>query len=100
MRMINLMLRHPTIFKYSKLKVEEMDALHVLNGFTDDIIRKRRRELIENNRANDKQPENGKSQKELAFLDILLQSIVDGEVLTDLDIRDEVNTFMFEVIPY
>ncbi len=44
-----------------------------------------------------KETETGISGKKLPFLDLLLKASEDGKFLTNQDIRNETNTFMFAV---
>ncbi|XP_039497985.1 cytochrome P450 4ae1 isoform X1 [Drosophila santomea] len=60
-----------------------------LHQFTNGIIEQRRRLLARE--AQQDQP-----TKRHALLDTLLRATVDGKPLTDKQIRDEVNTFIFE----
>ena len=46
-----------------------------------------------------KEPDNEfGTKRKVALLDLLLQSSIDGLPLTNNDIREEIDTFMFEVI--
>ncbi|XP_058454993.1 cytochrome P450 4C1-like [Malaya genurostris] len=83
---------HPNGWKQRKVT----KALH---RFTDSIIKSRRKTLeneklrqIDSNRDED----NVNSKKKMTFLDLLLNVHVEGKPLSDLDIREEVDTFMFE----
>lgn len=103
-RMMDFILRYPLFFQYSKLIKQQDKALRVLHGFTDDVIRKRRKELLamksNNNDSISQEEEDDKSMgipKKCALLDTLLNSTVDGKPSNDLEIREEVDTFMFEV---
>lgn len=77
---------HPDYYK-------ERRTLQELHGVTNSIIESRMSKLESLKVENDKIHQKIK----LTFLDILLQSNINGKSLTKEDIREEVDTFMFEV---
>lgn len=99
-RMFNAFLHYDFIFKLTRMHREFQENLKVMDDFNNEIIAKRRKEL-EARRSEASPVENeedslyfGKKRK-MALMDILLQSEIDGKPLTDLEVREEVNTFMF-----
>lgn len=84
-------------------------CLDILHGFSYRVIYERKeeikkakeRQLIENNNEsndgnNNKIEDDVGSKKRLAFLDLLIEASNDGRTLNVDDIREEVDTFMFE----
>uniref|UniRef100_A0A1Q3FLN2 Putative cytochrome p450 4d1 n=1 Tax=Culex tarsalis TaxID=7177 RepID=A0A1Q3FLN2_CULTA len=98
-RTYDVMARYNTLFNLSPYRRRQDKVLEVLHGYTNSVIQSRRRDLVENNQKSqqdlDREAELGIRRK-VAFLDMLLQTTVDGRPLTDVEIREEVDTFMFE----
>lgn len=72
--------------------------MKILHEFTDSVIIKRRAELeksLSTNNSSSQENEFG-IKKKMAFLDLLLQATIDGQPLSNADVREEVDTFMFE----
>ena len=76
----------------------------MMHQLTDNVIQKRREELLadKGDRGSNKEDDaiNGDDfgiRKKRALLDILLHSTIEDKPLTDLDIREEVDNFMFAV---
>lgn len=91
--------RFDFIYQFSKLYQKEQETLKTLHGFTNQVILSRRNELASSNN-NVKSINNDDDvgiKKKTAFLDMLLQATIDGEPLTNEEIREEVDTFMFAV---
>lgn len=73
--------------------------IKAMHDFTDKVISERRdtlqKSLNEQSSTGAEENDVG-SKRRMALLDVLLQSSVDGQPLSNNDIREEVDTFMFE----
>ena len=97
-RVNSVWLHSDFVFKHSPTGKEFYKHLKVLHGFTGGIVKERRasRKAEKLFREDD---DRGRKKKK-AFLDLLLDECDNEEStgnLTDEDIREEVDTFMFEV---
>lgn len=97
LRIFGFLLRNDFYFRFTNLYTKQTNALKILHGFTDKVINERRKKLLEENVSEDISEEKTYENRGNTFLDILLHATIDGKPLSDLDIREEVDTFAFEV---
>ncbi|XP_061385991.1 cytochrome P450 4d2-like [Musca vetustissima] len=104
-RFVKIAYRSEVMFRIFQpnLYAKYQSVMKNLHSFTETIIRERRQSKIdEMDTATGNAISEGVSnvfygkKKSMALLDILLSAKVDGRPLSDKDIREEVDTFMFE----
>ncbi|XP_069699703.1 cytochrome P450 4C1-like [Periplaneta americana] len=99
-RMQRPWLHNEFLFKLSARGRRHDRCLRMLHGFTSKVIQERKTQLLGNG---DKMQGYSGSEDEVigkkkrkAFLDLLLEASLGGVKLTDTELREEVDTFMFE----
>lgn len=105
-RVQKVWLRPDIIFRQTEDYQRHQQCLQVLHDFSDRVVRERKAEILAKRRKveenidlnnNNNEPEEANDscrKKQLAFLDLLIEGSLDGNGLTDLDVREEVDTFV------
>jgi len=83
------------IFAITPAGFQWRKGLKILHGYTNKVIKERKEERGSNTTKETGDEDLG-VKKRYAFLDLLLEASEGGRVLSDEDIREEVDTFMFE----
>ena len=83
------------LFSLTPIGIKFKGLLKVLHNFTDNVIKERKEEYKAKGGNSSGNDELGLKKKQ-AFLDLLISASDDGRNLSDRDIREEVDTFMFE----
>ncbi|KYN40365.1 Cytochrome P450 4c3 [Trachymyrmex septentrionalis] len=89
MRFTNVWLSFDPIFKLTKSGKEHDHSIQIIQEFVSKVIVKRKAEWKSDTNFNNSK------KKRRALLDLLLQISQNGTVLSDEDICEEVNTFMY-----
>ncbi|XP_046384408.1 cytochrome P450 4C1-like [Ischnura elegans] len=88
------------VFALTKVGKEQKQVLRTLHSFSENVIKSKKMEYIKSKTARVEES-NGHQQKPTkrklrAFLELLIEMAVEERLLTDEEIREEVDTFMFE----
>lgn len=91
-RFITPWLKPELLFKFTSMGKRQEDFVKTINNFVNGVIRDKKAELKEKKISDS---EEMKKRKRRTFIDLILETAEEGDVLTDEDVREEVNTFMF-----
>ncbi|KRT83475.1 cytochrome P450, partial [Oryctes borbonicus] len=95
LRMFHPFLSNKLLFRFTETYRKERRALKVVHNYTRSII-KRRKEFLKNVERNENAVDSLGEKKRRAFLDVLLEYSAHDPSFTEEDIREEVDTFLFE----
>lgn len=98
-RIMNFWQRNKFAFSFLDASKRHDKSLQILHTFTREIVEKRRETIINDAGAGEVSYLDDDSvgmKKKQALLDVLLKATVDGKPLTNAEIAEEVDTFMFE----
>ena len=97
MRGENVIYTNDFFYGLSDYYREELKIVKTLVDFSTNIIKNRRKVLEAKTDQDAVEYDEFGKRKKMTFLDILLKGSIDGKPLSDEDIREEVDTFLFEV---
>lgn len=97
-RAMSVFKQNDFIYRFTRDYSKEQRALKCLHYFSNSVIAKKKQELKQQNTTDDSAITNEFGiRKRKAFLDLLLEfSQKENDPLTDEELREEVDTFVFE----
>eukprot|EP00090_Calanus_glacialis_P026770 TRINITY_DN42081_c0_g1_i1.p1 TRINITY_DN42081_c0_g1~~TRINITY_DN42081_c0_g1_i1.p1 ORF type:complete len:495 (+),score=97.38 TRINITY_DN42081_c0_g1_i1:91-1575(+) len=95
-RMMSPWLHSDMVYHMTEAGIKWQKSLSILQGFTKKVIQERKDEMETTMEDQGEDEDDTGRKKRMAFLDLLIKSSEEGSVLTDQEIQDEVDTFMFE----